>query len=267
MDWPTMERVLETAGRARANLVDITGGAPEINPSLPRFIAAARDEGRQVQVRTNLTVLLEPELRSMGEFFRDHEVTLIASLPCYLEENVDAQRGPHAYERSIKSLRQLNALGYGVDSRLALNLVFNPAGPFLPPEQNELEADYRRELAERYDIRFTNLWTITNMPIGRFAEILRSDRQEEAYMHLLVDAFNPQTVPGLMCRHQISVAWDGTLYDCDFNLALDLPVNHSAPSHLRDFNTQVFTHRRIVTGSHCFGCTAGCGSSCGGSLS
>ncbi len=266
MDWPTMEEVCRAARRAGARLVDLTGGAPELNPHLRRFIERLRADGLRVQVRTNLTALLEPGLRDLPAFFAAREVQLVASMPCYLEENVRAQRGGGTYEKSIAAIRRLNDLGYGVEDRLALDLVYNPGGPFLPPAQAELEADYRRELAARCGIRFTRLLTIANMALGRFRDLLRRDGQEEAYLRLLRGAFNPQTLDGLMCRRQLSVAWDGTLYDCDFNLALRLPVNHGAPSRLSDFDCAALATRRIVTGEHCYGCTAGSGSSCAGAL-
>lgn len=266
MDWPVFERIIEISRDVRPSLVDITGGSPELNPHLRRFIEALRRDGHTVQSRTNLTVLLEPGLEDIAEFFRDRQVQLVASMPCYLEENVCAQRGDGAYRRSIEGLRLLNSLGYGIDPALSLRLVYNPGGPFLPPGQSDLEADYRRELGERFDIAFTRLLTIANMPIGRFGRTLRDSGQMEEYMDLLRQAFNPGTVDGLMCRHQVSIAWDGTLYDCDFNLALGMSVNHGAPDHVARFDSSLLGGRRIVTGSHCFGCTAGQGSSCGGAL-
>ena len=266
MGWPTMELVLEAARSVRCQLVDLTGGAPELNPSFRRFIAALRQEGLSVQVRTNLTVLLEPDMDTMPGFLRDHGVQLVASMPCYLEENVRAQRGAGVYEKSIEAIKRLNGLGYGYESSLCLNLVYNPGGPFLPPPQSTLEEDYRRELDKRFGIRFTRLFTISNMPLGRFRKELNCQNQEQSYLELLRKSFNPLTVQGLMCRHQITVGWDGTLYDCDFNAALGLAVNHGAPDHIRFFNAEDLWTRRIVTGEHCFGCTAGSGSSCGGAL-
>jgi radical SAM/Cys-rich protein len=266
MDWPTMEQVFRAAQNCRCRLVDVTGGAPELNPHFRRFILRLRSGGCAVQVRTNLTVLLEPGMEDLPEFFSSHEVQLVASMPCYTEENVRAQRGAGAYERSIAALRRLNALGYGVDERRTLNLVYNPGGAFLPGGQAGLEADYRRELGARFGIRFTRLLTITNMPLGRFRQLLRRDGQEEEYLRLLRAAFNRRTLDGLMCRRQLSIGWDGTLYDCDFNLALRCPVNHGAPSHLRQFDGDSLARRRIVTGDHCYGCTAGAGSSCAGAL-
>ena len=266
MEWPTMELILEMARNVRCGMVDLTGGSPELNPYFRQFVETLRGEGHAVQVRTNLTVLLEPGMERMPEFLRDHEVQLVASMPCYLEENVRAQRGERVYERSISAIRRLNALGYGSDPGLVLSPVYNPAGPFLPPEQAELEADYRCELGERFDITFSELLTITNMPIGRFKTALRRQGQEREYLQLLKEAFNPQTVDELMCRYQLSIGWDGRLYDCDFNLALGLSVNHGAPDHIRYFDPSSLRTRRIVTGEHCFGCTAGYASSCGGAL-
>lgn len=266
MDWTTMQLVLEAARSAQAQLVDLTGGAPELNPHFCRFVKALRKEKHQVQVRTNLTVLLEPGMEKVPQLFRDHEIRLVASMPCYLEENVCAQRGKGAYEKSIEAIKQLNALGYGSNPDLPLNLVYNPGGAFLPSSQSTLEEDYRRELGSRFGITFTRLLTITNMPLGRFRMQLQRQKQERNYIELLRKSFNPQTVEGLMCRHQLSVGWDGILYDCDFNLALRLPVDHGAPDHITSFDLIDLTKRRIVTGDHCFGCTAGSGSSCGGAL-
>ena len=266
MGWSTMKLFLEAAKRIRCQLIDLTGGAPELNPNFRRFVTTLRREGHPVQVRTNLTVLLEPGMEDMPQFLREHQIRLVASMPCYLEENVCAQRGQGVYEKSIAAIKRLNALGYGSNPELPLDLVYNPGGPFLPPPQPVLEEDYRRELGNRFGITFTRLLTITNMPLGRFRKGLNQQNQERHYMALLRKSFNPQTVEGLMCRHQLSVGWDGTLYDCDFNLALSLPVNHGAPDHIKSFRPKDLRMRRIVTGEHCFGCTAGSGSSCGGAL-
>jgi len=266
MEWSTMERVLEAAREACCQLVDLTGGAPELNPHFRRFVKILSQEGHRVQVRTNLTVLLDHGMEEMPAFFREHQVQLVASLPCYLEENVRAQRGEGVYGKSIEAIKQLNALGYGREPTLPLNLVYNPGGPFLPPPQSVLEEDYRRELGRNFGITFTHLLTITNMPLGRFRMGLARENQERYYLNLLRESFNPNTVNGLMCCHQISVGWDGTLYDCDFNLALGLPVNHGAPDHIQSFRPKDLKIRRVVTGEHCFACTAGSGSSCGGAL-
>lgn len=266
MDWPTMEAVLAAAASVPGCLVDLTGGAPEWVPHFPRFVAALRRAGHPVQVRTNLAVLVEPGMESLPEFYRDYGIRLVGSLPCYLEENVRAQRGAGAYGKSVEAIRRLNALGYGRDPALPLSLVYNPGGPFLPPDQSALEADYRRELRDRFGVVFSRLLTITNMPIGRFLDDLSRKRKEEVYRHLLREAFNPDTLDGLMCRHQVSVAWDGTLYDCDFNLALDCPIDHGMENRVDRTDLAALAARRIVTGSHCFGCTAGSGSSCAGAL-
>ncbi len=266
MTWETMELVLAAAARAGAATLDITAGAPEMNPHFRRFVQAARKAGLHVSVRTNLTIMLRHGYRDLPTFYRDQQVHLIASLPCYLEDNVDRQRGKHAYADSIAMLRELNAVGYGRDPKLPLDLVYNPLGPALPPEQPRLEADYRRELRERFGIEFTRLLTITNMPIGRFLHDLRRDGREEAYWRRLAEAYNPATLERLMCRAQIHVSWDGTLHDCDFNYALGMPTDHSAPRHIRDFDVEQLRRRQIRTARHCLGCTAGSGSSCGGAL-
>jgi radical SAM/Cys-rich protein len=266
MERSTLERVLELARTMRPGQVDITGGAPEMHSDLRWFIGELHGAEVPVQVRTNLTVLLEKVQEDTPEFLREHRVRLVASMPCYLDENVNLQRGTGVFARSIEALRRLNALGYGVDPGLPLNLVHNPGGPKLPGPQGQLEEDYHRELGEKHGVRFTHLLTIANMPIGRFRDALAETGGLPQYMTLLRDAYNPATVEGLMCRNQISIGWDGTLYDCDFNLALGLAVNHGAPSHIRDFDPSQLRCRRIVTGEHCFGCTAGAGSSCGGAL-
>jgi radical SAM/Cys-rich protein len=267
MERGVMERVVALAGELRPELIDITGGAPELNPELPWLIEALHALGLSLQVRTNLAALLEPPGEALLELLRDRGVTLVGSLPCYTPENVDAQRGAGAYERSVAALRRLNALGYGRPGGPALHLVYNPGGPFLPGEQRALEADYRRELAARCGVVFTSLLTLTNMPLGRFGEQLRAASRIEDYLGLLERSFNPENLEGLMCRRQLSIAWNGTLYDCDFNLALGLPVDHGAPDHIRHWDTELLARRRIVTGEHCFGCAAGRGSSCGGALS
>ncbi|RJP19547.1 MAG: radical SAM/Cys-rich domain protein [Candidatus Abyssobacteria bacterium SURF_5] len=266
MDWPIMESILAAVGKISCKLVDLTGGAPELNHYFVDFINALSKAGLRVQVRTNLTVLLEPGMDDMPAFFRANRVQLVGSLPCYLEENVSAQRGKGIYENSIEAVRRLNAAGYGREEGLALDLVYNPGGAFLPPRQTSLEADYKRELRARFGLEFNRLLTITNMPLGRFRRILRRENQEQEYLELLKDSFNPATLDSLMCRRQISVGWDGSLYDCDFNLALGCAVNHGAPNHIRSFEPELLKTRRIVTGDHCFGCTAGAGSSCGGAL-
>lgn len=266
MSWATMRSVLAAARRAGAGTLDITGGAPEMHPHFRPFVQAARDAGLKVIVRTNLTVLLEPGYDDLPAFFRRHGIRLVASLPCYLESNVDTQRGRGVYGGSVEAIRRLNAEGYGRQQRLVLDLVYNPLGPALPPPQAALEDDYRRELSARFGIAFTHLLTITNMPIGRFLHDLARDGRGTGYEQRLRDAFNPATLPELMCRHQLHVGWDGRLYDCDFNFAIGLGVNDPGCAHVHDFDPQRFARRAIATGDHCFGCTAGAGSSCGGAV-
>ena len=265
MDWPTMQAVLAAAAKAGAKILDITGGAPEMHPRFTQFVGAALVQGLHVIVRTNLTIMLEAGFEQLPGFFASRGIHLIASLPCYLETNVDKQRGRHVYRDSIDAIQRLNREGYGDDARLELDLVYNPGGPSLPPAQDLLEAAYRRELMERFGIRFTRLYTITNMAIGRFLDDLRRRGKADDYLRLLRDSFNPATLSGLMCRHQLHVGHDGTMYDCDFNYAIALPLT-SSTRHIRDFDPATFIRRTITTGEHCFGCTAGCGSSCQGAL-
>jgi radical SAM/Cys-rich protein len=266
MSWEVMESVVRAARRTACRLVDITGGAPELHPCFRRFVEALRAGGHEVQVRTNLTVLVSGKAKDLPGFFRDHRVRLVASLPCYLESNVDRQRGDGVFDSSIRALRILNEVGYGADPELRLDLVYNPVGPTLPPPQDELEREYRRELDRRYGVAFTRLLTITNMPIGRFLEDLEAEGRGGEYGKRLADAFNPETLEGLMCRHQVSVRWDGVLFDCDFNLALGLQAETDGRPHIDDLDPEAFRRRRIATADHCFGCTAGAGSSCGGAL-
>lgn len=266
MTWETIQRVLQLASFLPQAQVDLTGGAPELNPFFRPFVDALCDMGRSVQVRTNLTVFFEAAQGDTPEFLAHRGVHLVASLPCYLDDNVDNQRGSGVYKRSIAALRRLNALGYGRQQELPLNLVYNPGGAFLPPDQVTLEDTYRRELKERFDVDFTQLLTITNMPMGRFLTDLQRDGQAESYKSMLEDSFNQETLAGLMCRHQICVSWDGSLADCDFNSALGLSLAGNLPRHIDALEPGRLQDRDIVTGEHCFGCTAGCGSSCGGAL-
>jgi radical SAM/Cys-rich protein len=266
MDWDTMTAVIETARIVQPEMVDITGGSPEIHPLFKKFVKELRNDGHTVQARTNLTALLEPGLEDIPEFLKENKIHLVASMPCYLEENVRAQRGKGVYEKSAEVLQKLNSLGYGMNPELPLYLVYNPVGPILPPNQDQLEEDYKRELFNRFGVHFTHLYTITNMPIGRFWEVLKQQKKDGAYMDLLLNGFNCQTVEGLMCRYQICVAWDGILYDCDFNIALGIPLGKELPKNIKDFALELLSNRKIVTGRHCFGCTAGFGSSCGGAL-
>ena len=266
MSWETMQAVLRTIEMIQPRTLDITGGAPEMHPRFREFVCEAKSLGVRVIVRTNLTILLQERYADFPPFFRDHQIHLIASLPCYLEENVDRQRGRGVYHDSIEAIRRLNSLGYGVEDSLPLDLVFNPAGPSLPPPESRLEADYHRELARRFGIHFSRLITLTNMPIGRFLHDLTRTGRDEMYWNLLQSSFNPATVDGLMCRHQLHVGWDGTLYDCDFNFALGLSAAMPHHANIREFDVEHFRNRAIVTGRHCLACTAGAGSSCGGAL-
>ncbi len=215
-------------------------------------------------MRTNLAILSEPRYQALPAFYRRHNCRLVGSMPCYQEENVDAMRGHGVYQRSIRAIQRLNELGYG--DQLQLNLVYNPGGPFLPGPQIELEEAYRTELKQHFNIRFSSLLTITNMPIGRFKEHLSRDGELDNYIHTLEDAFNVRTLDGLMCRHQVCVDWDGALYDCDFNLALGIPVNHGAPDRIEKFDYSYLRNRTVQCAEHCLGCTAGAGSSCAGAL-
>ena len=259
--------VVSVLRRYDIKTVDITGGAPELNPNFEYLVTEARTLGRHVIDRCNLTVFFVEGKTYLPEFLREHQVEITASLPCYLEKNVEVQRGKGVYAKSIEALQWLNRLGYGQpETGLILNLVYNPIGASLPPPQPQLEADYRQQLGGNYGVVFTRLYTLTNMPISRFLLDLTRHGNYERYMDLLLDKFNPATVDGLMCRSLVSVGWDGTLYDCDFNQMLDLPVNHGLPSYIRDFDAFLLARREIRTGAHCFGCTAGSGSSCMGSL-
>jgi radical SAM/Cys-rich protein len=265
------QRVVEILSASHAiTSVDITGGAPELNPSFEWIIGEARRLRRHIIDRCNLTVLFEPGKEHLAEFLADNEVEIIASLPCYTAANVDQQRGRGVFEKSIRALERLNHLGYGIpDSRLQLNLVYNPLGASLPPPQERLEADYKKQLHEHFGIQFHGLYTLTNMPIKRFAAYLVQNEMFEAYMSLLVNHFNPSTVSQLMCRSLVSVGWDGKLYDCDFNQMLDCGMHGPSGKPLTIWDLDSFTGlegNRIATGGHCFGCTAGTGSSCGGTL-
>ena len=266
MTRETMEWCLAALARTDIPIVDITGGAPELNPNFCWLVEQARSLGRHVIDRCNLTILLLPSQEGLAEFLAGHEVEVIASLPYYLAERTDAQRGEGVFDKSIEALRKLNALGYGRDLRLPLNLVYNPVGAYLPPAQQAVEADYKRELERRHGIVFNNLYSITNMPISRFLEFLLCTGNYTGYMQRLINAYNPRAAAGVMCRYTLSVGWDGILYDCDFNQMLELPVQDRYPRHVRDFEPVELARRRIVTGMHCYGCTAGSGSSCAGSI-
>jgi radical SAM/Cys-rich protein len=272
MSAAVAERVVALLATSPAvETVDLTGGAPELHPHFRRLVREARRLGRRVLDRCNLTVLFEPGQENLPEFLAEHRVAVTASLPCYTADNVERQRGHGVFEKSIRGLQRLNALGYGrPGSGLALDLVYNPVGPMLPPPQATLEARYRDELAQAFGVTFDRLLTLTNMPIKRFAEALARDGAAAAYQSLLVAHFNPATVDGLMCRTLVSVGWDGRLYDCDFNQMLELPLAGSAPGAPRTVwdveRLDAIAGLPVATAGHCFGCTAGAGSSCSGAL-
>jgi len=267
MSRDTAELCVQALAKTDIPTVDITGGAPELNPNFRWLVEQARGLGRHVMDRCNLSVLLLPSQSDLGEFLASHRVEIVASLPYYRASQTDAQRGDGVFEKSMQGLQLLNRLGYGMpDSGLVLNLVCNPVGAFLPPKQDAIETQFRRELRARHGIEFNHLYTITNMPISRFLEFLIESGNYDGYMERLANAFNPGAAAGVMCRYTISIGWDGTLYDCDFNQMLDLPLVHGVPSHIRDFDHMKLDHRHIVTRNHCYGCTAGSGSSCGGAV-
>ncbi len=269
MDGATVDAVIEYLAASGAKTLDLTGGAPELNAEFRRCVAAARALGVRVIDRCNLTILEEPGQEGLAEFLAAQGVEVTASLPCYLHDNVDRQRGAGVFDKSIRGLNRLNALGYGQPgSGLVLNLVYNPQGPSLPPAQENLEADYRRFLHQNFGVVFNHLYTITNMPIQRFGSTLISKGQFEAYMDLLVASFQPANLDSVMCRSLVSVDWQGYLYDCDFNQMLGLPLERGdgPRRHVRDLTGVDLAGNTIVVRDHCYGCTAGQGSSCGGAL-
>jgi radical SAM/Cys-rich protein len=265
MPRDVVEACLTFLENARIPVIDITGGAPELHPDFREVVVRARRSGAHVMHRCNLTAIRLPNYADIPALLAEHEVEIVASLPYYQARETDTQRGQGVFEESLASLRQLNALGYGRGGNLKLNLVMNPVGTFLPGSQTALQALWKREMQRRYDVAFDNLYTITNMPISRFLEVLEEKGRTIEYMTTLVNAFNAAAAQGVMCRNTLSVGWDGTLYDCDFNQMLDMPVNHGAPSHISRASVELLQHREIEVGPHCFGCTAGGGSSCGGS--
>ena len=268
MTRKTIDRIIDWLAKTEIPTVDFTGGAPEMIPDFRYFVDRAKElqPSRHVIDRCNLTILLEPGYEDLAHFLAKHSVEIIASMPCYSPENVNAQRGEGVFEGSIAGLQLLNSLGYGIKPELSLHLVYNPVGAFLPGPQAELEADYKRELKGHFGIVFNKLYTITNLPIGRFASYLRHNGKLGEYMDLLISAFNPATIEGLMCRNTISVSWRGEVYDCDFNQQLGMQWENGAPLFLWDVDPDKMDNRQIMTGEHCFGCGAGAGSSCGGAI-
>ena len=270
MDKETIDLVLAFARQRKIKMLDLTGGAPEMNPHFRYLVKAARGMGMEVIDRCNLTILLEPGYEDMAEFLAQHEVEIVASLPCYIEENVDGQRGKGVYQKSMQVLKQLNQLGYGDEgTRLKLTLVYNPTGPYLPPAQETLEQDYKTFLANEFDIQFNQLFTITNMPIARFGSTLISKGEFENYMNLLKDSFSIANMQGLMCINQLSIDWQGFVYDCDFNQMLNMNIRNPKNReklHIRDMLDTSLENIPVKIADHCYGCTAGQGSSCGGAL-
>jgi len=266
MTKETMLECLEAIKKADVSTVDITGGAPEMNPNFKWFITEINKLGiKDIIVRSNLTIIVaNKKYNDLPLFFKENNVHVVSSLPCYTKENVDKQRGNGVFDDSIKALKILNEIGYGKEnSGLILDLVYNPGGPSLPGNQEDLQTDYKRELKNLFGIEFNHLFTITNLPISRFLDFLIASERYEEYMHKLVTNFNPFAVDGIMCKDTISVSWDGLIYDCDFNQILNLKADIPSP-HIKDFNLNALSNREIVIGQHCYGCTAGAGSSCQG---
>ncbi len=269
MTRDTVDRILAWLERTDISTVDLTGGAPEMIPDFRYFVdrLAAVTPRRHVMDRCNLTILLEPSQDGLAEFLAEHRVEIVASMPCYSPANVDAQRGEGVFDRSIAALQLLNRVGYGCVPELPLNLVYNPVGASLPGPQGELEEDYKRELREHFGIVFNNLYTITNVPVSRFASWLRNNNQLGQYMDLLIESFNPAAVGGLMCRDTLNVSWTGEVFDCDFNQMLKMQWrNEDRGLYLWDLDPAQVENREVLTGDHCYACTAGAGSSCGGAL-
>jgi radical SAM/Cys-rich protein len=268
MSKGVMEKIIDFLRRRPGLTVDITGGCPELNPDFRFFIDGICEVASPVTVRTNLTVFFEPDLSWVPKRYSEKKVVLMVSLPCYTAENVDGQRGTGAFQKSIAALRMLNDLGYGMNGQLEMNLVYNPGGDFLPGRQEQLEVDYKKELYEEYGVQFNKLFTITNAPIGRFRHHLEANGQLEQYQRLLVDNFNPDAAENIMCRRLISIDYNGIGYNCDFNQALDLPISDSRGQivSIERLEEVLSEGIELVTGEHCFCCTAGAGSSCTGSL-
>ena len=266
MTWSVMEKILVWAKAANISRVDLTGGAPEMNPHFREFCAELISMGVQITSRCNITVMFEPGQEDLAQWYADNKIRLVCSLPCYTADNVDAQRGKGVFDKSIAGLLKLNKLGYGTDPKLSLDLVYNPGGAFLPPPQLSLEQDYRRMLGENFGIVFSSLLAITNIPINRFAHALKRDGELVEYQNLLVNNFNANTVGNLMCKSLINLDWEGRVFDCDFNQMLDIPLAGGEQRYLWDIAIDDVEGMPIATNRHCFGCTAGAGSSCGGVL-
>ncbi len=266
MTKETLQLCLDAVEKGNIKVADLTGGAPEMNPHFRWFVEELSNRNVNVMVRCNLTIIVaNPKYNDLPDFYAKHKVEIISSLPHFSKLRTDAQRGDGVFEQSMKALSMLNKVGYGVEgSGLHLNLVYNPSGAFLPPAQSSLERDFKERLERKHQVTFNSLFAITNMPISRFLDYLIQSDNYDSYMEELSSAFNPTAVEGVMCRNTLSVGWDGYLYDCDFNQMLEMKCNHV--EHIRDFNKELLNSRSIKTGKHCYGCTAGAGSSCGGEI-
>jgi radical SAM/Cys-rich protein len=268
MDKETMEHCLEVAKNTQIKTIDLTGGAPEMNPNFRWFVSELYKLNKHIIVRCNLTIIVaNKKYHDLPLFFRDHKIEVISSLPCYTEANTDKQRGEGVFAKSLKALHMLNEVGFGKEnSGLILNFVYNPGGASLPPSQEALKADYKVRMKADFNIEFNDLYTITNIPISRFLDFLIKAGRHEEYMHKLIDSYNPHAAENVMCRNIISVGWDGYLYDCDFNQMLELKIDKQNSQHISEFNMDKLSERSIIVNQHCFGCTAGSGSSCGGAI-
>ena len=265
MTRETMDLCLDAIDKSGCSTVDLTGGAPEMNPDFRWFVEQLSAKGKKIIVRCNLTIIVaNKKYNDLPEFFKKHKIEVASSLPYFSSTKTDAQRGDGVFDKSIKALKMLNNVGYGVEgSGLKLDLVYNPSGAFLPPDQASLQADFKKKLKDRFDIVFNELYAITNLPISRYLEYLVASENYEGYMNKLVDAYNPAAASGVMCRNTISIGWDGYIFDCDFNQMLDLKVAAKG-QHLKDFDIDALNNRHVIVNQHCYGCTAGAGSSCGG---
>jgi radical SAM/Cys-rich protein len=264
MTRETLEYCLKALKNSTIQTVDLTGGAPEMNPHFRWFVDEVANLGKHIIVRSNLTILDTRKFEDLPKFMADRGVEITCSLPFYSKRRTDAQRGEGTYDKSMKVLKLLNEVGYGKEENLQLNLVYNPVGAFLPPDQESLLQDYKKRLWNDHGIVFNELYTITNLPISRYLNFLIMSDNLEEYMEKLVASFNPSAAMGVMCRNTISIGWDGTLYDCDFNQMLKMRTNHGSPDHIKDWDLEKLNKREIVVNQHCYGCTAGAGSSCGG---
>lgn len=267
MTRQVIDKIIDVISASKnISTLDLTGGAPEMNPNFKYFIESIRSKVDKIIVRSNLTILTEPGYEDFIDFYARNKVEIVASMPCYQEVNVDSQRGKGVFNDSISALLALNDAGYASSPDLVLNLVYNPIGAYLPPAQNELEVDYKKELKEKYNINFNNLFTITNMPIKRFGSTLVSNKVFDEYMELLINSYNEDSLDSVMCKNIISIGWDGTLYDCDFNQMLNLKVTRTAAQNIQQVDKWQDTAQDIIIANHCYACTAGQGSSCGGAL-